>query len=172
MASLMESIIEILNRENEEYVSLIKLSEAKTPVIIKGDLKELDRITEEEQVIVSRIQKLEKERMQTMKDISNVTNRSAEELKLTDLITMMSSRPEEQRKLKEVHDNLKMTLKHMSAINEKNRALLQNSLEMVEFEMNLMKSMKMAPETADYNKGAYNTGSIMGSGTKRFDAKQ
>ena len=172
MASLMENIISILNRENEEYEALIKLSEEKTPIIIKGDLPELDRVTEEEQIIVGRIQKLEKDRIQTMKDIADVTNHSSEELKVTDLITMMASRPSEREQLKEVHEKLKRTLGNMSIVNERNRELLQDSLDMVQFEMNLLQAMKQAPETADYNRDAYNVGSIMGSGTKKFDAKQ
>ncbi|MBR3736877.1 MAG: flagellar export chaperone FlgN, partial [Lachnospiraceae bacterium] len=72
MASLMENIIEVLEKENAEYRTLIKLSEEKTPIIIKGDLENLNRITEAEQVIVARIQKLEKERMSTMADIAEV----------------------------------------------------------------------------------------------------
>ncbi|MGN0325444.1 MAG: flagellar protein FlgN [Lachnospiraceae bacterium] len=172
MASLMENIIMILNQEDEAYKELVKLSELKTPVIIKGDLPELNRITEEEQVIVERIQKFEKDRIQTMKDIADVTNHASEELKIIDLINMMASRPEEQGQLREIHDKLKMTLGNMTIVNERNRDLLKSSLEMVQFEMTLLQSMKQAPETADYNRGAYNTGSIMGSGTKRFDAKQ
>ena len=171
MASLMENIVEVLEQENTEYQTLIKLSEEKTPIIIKGDLGNLNRITEAEQVIVARIQKLEKERMSTMKDISEVTNFKAD-IKLGDLITMMDKHPEEQKKLKDLHDRLKETMSRMKRVNEQNRDLLQNSLEMVQFEMNLLQSLKTAPETADYNSNAYANGTIMGSGTKRFDAKQ
>lgn len=171
MASLMETIVEVLEQENAEYQTLIKLSEDKTPVIIKGDLENLNRITEAEQVIVGRIQNLEKERIRTMKDISEVTN-FKEDIKLGDLITMMDKHPEEQRKLKDLHDRLKETMARMKRVNEQNRDLLQNSLEMVQFEMNLLQSLKTAPETADYNSSAYANGTIMGSGTKRFDAKQ
>ena len=171
MASLMENIVEVLEQENTEYQTLIKLSEEKTPIIIKGDLENLNRITEAEQVIVARIQKLEKERMSTMKDISEVTNFKAD-IKLGDLITMMDKHPEEQKKLKDLHDRLKETMNRMKRVNEQNRDLLQNSLEMVQFEMNLLQSLKTAPETADYNSNAYANGTIMGSGTKRFDAKQ
>ena len=32
--------------------------------------------------------------------------------------------------------------------------------------------MKSAPETANYNRGAYNTGAQMGVETSAFDAKQ
>ena len=171
MASLMENIIEVLEKENTEYQTLIKLSEEKTPIIIKGDLENLNRITEAEQVIVARIQKLEKERMSTMADIAEVTNFKAD-IKLGDLITMMDKHPEEQKKLRDLHDRLKGTMRRMKQVNEQNRDLLQDSLEMVQFEMNLLQSLKTAPETADYNSNAYANGSIMGSGTKRFDAKQ
>lgn len=171
MASLMETIIDVLNKEEAEYQKLIKLSTEKGKVIIKGDLNELARITEEEQNIVAVIQKHEKVRQQTMKDIADVTNHSGDELKLTDLIEMMATRQVEQAALRQVHDKLKTTLGNMSKINEQNRELLKNSLEMVEFEINLVQSLRRAPETGDYNKNAYNTGSIMGSGTKSFDSK-
>ncbi|MBR5422107.1 MAG: flagellar protein FlgN [Lachnospiraceae bacterium] len=172
MASLMDSIIEVLEAENREYQKLISLSEEKTPVIIKGDLESLNRITTEEEEIVGGIRKLEKQRIQTMKDIADVTNRGADELKLTDLIVMMEKRPVERERLTTLHDTLKKTMADIKRVNEQNRELLQSSLEMVQFEMNLLQSLKTAPETADYNSSAMSSGAIMGSGTKRFDAKQ
>ncbi len=171
MASLMETIIDVLVKEEEAYRLLIELSKKKTPIIIKNDLDGLARITEEEQNVVSEIQKFEKLRMQTMKDIADVTNHTGQELKLPDLIDMMSSRPSEQGQLREIHDKLKVTLDNMKRINEQNRELLQNSIDMVNFEINLLQAARRAPETADYDRGAYSTGSIMGSGTKTFDSK-
>ena len=41
---------------------------------------------------------------------------------------------------------------------------------MVEFDLTLLRSMRQAPETANYDKNAYNTGDILGS--SGFDAKQ
>ena len=43
---------------------------------------------------------------------------------------------------------------------------------MVEFDMSMLQAMKTAPETANYNKGAYNTGAHMGVGGGGFDARQ
>ena len=171
MASLMETIIDVLVKEEEAYRLLIELSKKKTPIIINNDLDGLAKITEEEQDVVSEIQKYEKLRMQTMKDIADVTNHTGEELKFPDLIDMMSSRPSEQGQLREIHDKLKVTLDNMKRINEQNRELLQNSIDMVNFEINLLQAARRAPETADYDKGAYSTGSIMGSGTKTFDSR-
>lgn len=167
----METLIDTLDKENSEYKILIELSREKTPILIKGDLEALNKITEKEQEVVARIQKLEKTRMLAMKDIAEVTNSNAEELKLQNLIKMMSGRPKERDALTRLHDELKTTLRNMELINDQNRDLIKSSLEMVEFEMNMLQSMRMAPETADYNRDAYNTGSIMGSGTKRFDSR-
>ncbi|MGN0345685.1 MAG: flagellar protein FlgN [Lachnospiraceae bacterium] len=172
MASLMDNMISVLNKENEEYQILIGLSREKIPILIKGDLDALAKITAQEQDVVARIQKLEKERMQISKDIANVTNQSVEDMKLAALIDMMKTRPVEHEKLVRIHDELKQTMDNMVAVNNQNKELIKNSLEMVEFEINLLQSMKRAPETNDYDKSAYSTGNIMGSGTKRFDAKQ
>ena len=57
-------------------------------------------------------------------------------------------------------------------MNNHNKDLIQRSLEMVQYNMNVVKSMKTAPETANYNRSAYNAGSMMGSAQKGFDAKQ
>lgn len=172
MASLMENIIEILNKENEEYEVLIGLSREKTPIIIKGDLEGLASITEKEQEVVARIRKLETKRIQVTKDIAEVTNQKPEDIKIPVLIEMMRTRPAEHDQLTEIHDKLKQTMAAMVKVNEQNRELLKNSMEMVDFEINLLQSMTRAPQTNDYNKGAYSTGAIMGSGTKLFDAKQ
>ena len=58
----------------------------------------------------------------------------------------------------------------MAAINEQNEFLLNQALEMVEFDLTLFKSLRQAPETANYNKSAYNTGDLLGSSA--FDTKQ
>ena len=58
----------------------------------------------------------------------------------------------------------------MHECNKRNEALLQQALEMVEFDLTLFKSMRQAPETANYDKNACNTGDLLGN--SGFDAKQ
>lgn len=172
MASLMENLISILETETSEYEILVGLSTKKTPIIIKGDLDALQQITDEEQIVVGRIQHLEKQREEVIGDIANVINKDVTELKLVNLIEMLRDRPEESEKLASVHDKLKDVLGRMVRVNEQNRELLTNAMEMVEFDMNILQSMKAAPETANYTKGAYTSGDIMGVNAGRFDAKQ
>ena len=172
MASLMENLIDVLNKECVEYEGLLELSQKKTPVIIKGELEALQKITDEEQDYAGRITNLEKKRSVIYTDIANVINKDVNTLKLDYLIAMLESRPAERDALAQVHDRLRQAVRGLQRVNEQNKELLTNALEMVEFEMNLMQAMKAAPETANYNKGAYNSGSTMGVTSGGFDAKQ
>ncbi len=172
MASLMENLIEILGEENAEYELLVELSNRKTPTIIHRKIDELNAITDEEHVIVGRILQIEKSRVQTLKDIAEVINRDVETLKLVDLVEMLSNRPAEQQALAKAHDQLKTTLGTFSKVNEQNKLLIDNAMEMVAFDLNLLKAMNTAPETANYNKDAFNNGSLYGHNPSGFDAKQ
>ena len=93
-------------------------------------------------------------------------------MKLSNLIQMLAGRSAEQAKLAEAHDRLQAAVRELQRVNEQNRELLENALEMVEFEMNLLQAMKAAPETANYTRNAYNSGAQMGVTNGNFDAKQ
>ena len=172
MASLMEVLIDVLDKESQEYEKLLALSMKKTPVIVSEDLEELAKITDEEQIIVSRINHLDNQRNEAINDIANVLNKDVSNLKIVDLIKMLEARPEEQEKLATVFDSLRASVRNVKRVNEQNRELLQDALDLVQFNMNVIQAMNKAPETANYNKGAYSTGDMIGSSHKDFDAKQ
>ena len=132
----------------------------------------LQEITDKEQEQVGILANLDRKRAEITSDIANVLNKKAETLKLRDLIAMLSARPAEQKALAAAHDRLGAVVYELKRVNEQNKELLDNALEMISFEMNLVQSTQSAPETANYNKGAYNTGNTMGVSTGRFDAKQ
>lgn len=172
MASLMEDLISILEQENSLYEDLLKLSMSKTPVLISGDLEALSRITEDEQEIVNKVNALDKKREEGMKDIANVLGKDVKTLKLTDLIEILRSRPAEQNRLAAIYDKLSDTIGQMKRTNEQNKELIESSLEMVQFDMNVLQAYKAAPETANYSRNALNSGAYMGNTKGGFDAKQ
>lgn len=172
MASLMENLIDILSKECQEYENLLKLSEAKTPILVSGDLDELARITDEEQIAVTSINHIENQRQEVFKNIANVINKDVDLLKLGDLVDMLSQRPDEQKKLAKLHDRMRECVHAVKRVNDQNKLLIENSLELIEFNLNTLQAMKTAPETANYNKGAYNAGMQMGVAKSGFDAKQ
>lgn len=172
MASLMEDLLDTLEKENAEYEKLLALSMKKTPVIVSADLEQLQQITDEEQEIVSSINRLDKVRNDCMKQIAGVINKDVNELTLGMVVDIFKKRPAEHKKLADVYDRLKSTVHQMKQINEQNRELIQSSLEMVQFDLNVLQAVKAAPETANYTKNAYSSGDIIGTGAGSFDAKQ
>lgn len=172
MASLMENLISVLQEESAMYEKLLELSLQKTPVIVSGDLEGLQKITDEEQDVVAKINHLDARREEVTKDIANVLNKDVTKLKLADIVNMLAQRPEEQKQLAREHDRLREIIGNMTRVNEQNRELINSSLEMVEFDMKIIQSMRTAPQTANYNRGAYNAGSVMGDSRGGFDAKQ
>lgn len=171
MASLIETLITTLQKENEEYETLMTLSLEKTGVIAKGDLDALGKIVEQEQTIVERVNVLEKKRTEVTKDIAVVLSKKPEELKLPVLIRLLEGQTKECEALKAIHDRLSDTMSRMVRVNEHNKALLQESIDMIQFEMNLIQSMKQAPATANYNGNEYADASAYGTNAS-FDAKQ
>lgn len=171
MASLMEELINVLEKENEEYKKLLDLSMKKTPVLVSADLEALASITDDEQRYVNSISTLEKKREGCMKDIANVLNRDVNELKLDALIAMLASRPQEQKKLAKIYDDITDTIAQMKRVNEQNKVLIESSLEMVQFNISMVQAMKAAPETANYTRSAYSAGEVMGTNQGRFDSK-
>jgi len=138
---------------------------------VSGDLDMISKITEDEQSHADRLQNLDTTRSKVTADIANVINRDVKDLKLKNLIELLDKSPEEQKALAKVYDRLTAVVHELARVNEQNSELLKSSLEMVDFELNLLNSLKAAPETANYSRGSY-TGGTLGVTRGNFDAKQ
>ncbi len=171
MAGLIDELMDNLEKENEEYQKLLELAQEKTGIIIRGDIDALQKLTEREQLIVERITPLEKKRVEYTKDIATVINKPVESLTITRLIELMESQPAVKKRLSEIHDKLHNTMTQMVKINDMNQGLLKEALELVNFDITLMNSMKQAPITANYDRSAANTEEHMIT-RGAFDARQ
>lgn len=169
MASLIDELIDVLEKENTEYETLMLLSKEKTPVIVKGDLEKLQRITEVEQEYVAKIRNLEKKREEVMKDIGTVLSKDPQKMKITDLIELLSKQPNEQKRLSEVHDKLKMTLGNVKQNNDINANLIKESLEIIDFNLNLVTSLYQDTGISNYNRSAQSVSAMGATGV--FDKK-
>ncbi len=170
MASLIDNLIDTLTKENEEYETLLELSTEKTGIIVKSDPEALNIMVMREQEVVDRINALEKRRAEVTKDIGIVLNKEPKDLTLPRLIELLSGQTKECNELRNIHDKLSGTLSRMSKVNESNKALLNESIEMIQFEMNLLQSMRQAPATANYSGNTYADNSYASRAS--FDAKQ
>lgn len=171
MASLIEELIDTLGQEAKLYNDLIDIAESKTQVIVSNDLEALQEITAEEQFMVEKVNVLDKKREEIVKNIGIVVNKNPNDINIKSVIDMMDKQPTEKKYLCEVHDNLKKTIRRLVDINNHNKSLIQQSLEMIEFNMNFIQSTRMSPGNQSYNKGAsqFDMPSVH---TGMFDAKQ
>lgn len=171
MASLIEELIDTLGKEAELYNDLIEIAENKTRVIVSNDLVALQEITIKEQFMVEKINGLDKKREEIVKNIGIVVNKDPSTINIKYVIEMMEKQPTEKKHLCEVHDFLKKTIRRLVDINNHNKSLIQQSLEMIEFNMNFIQSTRMSPGNQGYNKGASQF-DMPGVHTSMFDAKQ
>lgn len=170
MASLIEDLIDTLSKEKEGYGKLYELSCEKRPHIVNRELQALEDVTSREQLISSDLKNLEKKRLGLLKDMAVVLGHDNEELTVSGVIDLLDKQPKEQEALRKSRDELVDTATQMQFMNQQNQLLLEQAMEMVEFDLNLFKSMRQAPETANYNRNAYNTGDLLPN--SGFDTKQ
>ena len=171
MASLIDELISILNEELEVYNDFIPVCSKKTEIIIQNKVDEIQEISMQEQEYLDRIALLEKKRVTVMKNMADVTGKDYEQLSIASVIRMIDKQPNEQKKLSEIHDNLKSTTRKLVDINNHNKSLIQQSLEMIEFNMNFIQSTWMSPGNNNYDRGAGMIYEQLANNTM-FDAKQ
>lgn len=170
MASLIDSLIQVLNNENTEYSKLLDLSKDKTSAIVGGNVEKMQEIFSKEQKLIDELNKLEEERMSCVTDICKVLHLSPSEVKVEQIVKLLEKKPKEHDALEDAYLALKRTVNLLASVNDNNKILLQQSMDMIEFEINLARNATMNPQTGNYGKGAYEESVVPGRGS--FDAKQ
>lgn len=170
MASMMDDLTQVLEDETVEYRKLVELSVELKEALIASDVPSVERCTAAQEEVSNGIRSLETRRSRVMNDIAVVLNKKPEELKVSMLEESLAGQPELQKRLAAVRIELKETMDELKRVNHTNQTLLKQSMELLEFDLNLFRSTRQAPETANYNRSAVNTGDLLGS--RGFDAKQ
>ena len=170
MASLVEELVSILEAEEKIYRQVIEYGEQKRQILIAADVPALEKLTSLEQAASDELLSLGHKQTKALKDIADVLGKSQEDVSVTKLIGYLANQPDVAQKLTDARDHLLASAEELKKLNAQNAALLQQAIELTEFDLTLFKSMRQAPETANYDKRAYNTGAILGG--SGFDAKQ
>lgn len=170
MASIIQDLITTLQKEEEVYRELIPIAKEKSMIIAKNDLQALQQITDREQFYVEKVMALDKKREETIHNIAVVLNKKEDTLDLKKIIALLAQQPKEQLELSEIHEKLKNTVHEFITFNNHNKSLIEQSLEMIEFNMNFIQSTQMAPDN-NYTKSA-GQASRLAADPGMFDAKQ
>ena len=169
MASLMEELIDTLDKEDRLYTDLIPIQEEKIRAVIANDLDSLAGLQGQEQVLVDQVGNLENKRQQVTADIATVLGMKPDEMNLEKLVKKLGNQPKEA--LEKLHDRLKRTMGRLQELNLQNKQLLTEALEMVEFNMNVIRSTRMSSGSSNYSSNAAQV-DIGDYGAGMFDAKQ
>ncbi|SHI38555.1 flagellar protein FlgN [Lutispora thermophila] len=132
----IDKIILSLEKENNVYKELLSISKKKKDVIIDNKIDELDSIIKMEGNLVLEISKLEDEREKAVDELAKELGCDGKELS----ISYLCSKLEDRRvvDLKKIADNIGKTLSELKEINDLNGKLIEQSLEYVNFSINLV----------------------------------
>ena len=90
---------------------------------------------------------------------------------LDEIEDSLKKQPEDRKKLQAIHDKLRKTVNRLRVVNEQDKELLQESMDMVEFNMNVMRSAQMTSGSSNYGSDASEVNG-MAPQHPRFDATQ
>lgn len=143
----VNELIGIIAEQAGIYNDILKISRDKTDIIVKGKVNDLDNITKLEQSLVIRLGKLEAKREELVREISMEFDINPEEVTVSDIAERLDGKQAE--KLMECKDSLALSLKELRETNELNSKLIKNSLDFINFSINLYSSIS----TGDNNYG-------------------
>lgn len=170
MASLIDLLIDDLNNEDTGYNKLLDLSNDKTSAIVKGDVDELQKIFLQEQKLIEELETVEQKRQEDVKEICSILRLPYEQIRVEHIVQILEKKPKEHDALEEVYLRLKRTLNQLTTVNDNNKLLLKESMDMIQFELDLAKNSVMDSQTSNYGRTAYEEQGI--TGATGFDAKQ
>ena len=166
----MDELLLTMDGETEQYEKLISLNDEKKDSIIYKKLDVLEAITVQEQAIADALLELEKKRQGLMQSIAAVMGHENDQITVSWMIDNLAGQPVEQKKLITARGKLREAADNAQILNFQTQNLLRQAIEMVEFDITLLKSVKQAPQTSNYGKNAETTGDLLGN--RGFDAKQ
>lgn len=134
---MYQTLLTILNKELDLYKEIAELVKKQTDIIKKGDIDGLNELLKTQQKYVTSITVLEEERQ---KELARIFPGKRELPTITNCIEMAVD--QEKVQLTRVYDDLMSVLQKIQEINELNQQLLEQSLEFVNFSMNLLRPQK------------------------------
>ena len=166
MSSLMDKLADTLEEQAEYYEQILALSEEKKDVIVRNDVEALQKITNIENIILSKNAKADKSREQSMADLAEVYGFKNGEFNTEKLLSVIKEQPE-RHKLEAAVMRIKESAGKLGEINAQNKQLIDSSLDYIGFTMNLLRGA-MQNEPTFYSA----KGDEIGESQGLFDIKQ
>lgn len=145
-----ERIIEILAKEHLYYKDLLDLSNKKKSVVIEGKVSELDKIVRVEQNMIFDLGQLEKIREQELQKLCSMLQLEGK-ANVAELLKHLPAHLTD--KLKTLQQELSATITDLQNANNVNGELIKQSLDYIEYSVNMITSVGPASSLYEGVKG-------------------
>ena len=143
-------LVDVLGKICVVYDNLAKIGERKRDALVTVDMEGLSKVLDEEQLAAAKIQRLEKERGNIMKELAKNNPSVNDSTKAEDFYKNAPSLAMEKR-LISLHKSLSKSVDRAVKIRDNNQILAQGALDAVKYHLNRMSNA--AVETTYGNKG-------------------
>lgn len=137
-------LIETMDTQTAVYDKLLSLAREKQPVLIKGDITELDRITKAEEILILQVGRLEEQRKALHQQLASHFSLSPEELTLSELMKRADNKVMG-KKMQQLFTDMTGKLSDLGEVNNTNCELVQNSLDFVNYSLNILANNDLTP---------------------------
>lgn len=145
------------------YEKAAELGRRKHSALVGIDMKSLEKVLNEEQLIIAKIQRLENARGDILKEMAKSDPSITSETKMADFIELAPDR-QLKAKLKILHKELSRQVEETVRLRDDNQILAQGALDAVKYHLNRLSSATIEPSYS--NKG----GNVV-THKKNFDFK-
>ncbi|MHB1392770.1 MAG: flagellar protein FlgN [Clostridia bacterium] len=131
----VNAVIDILKKEHGYYIDMLELSKSKKKIIVEGKVAELDKIVKLEQNMIFNIGQLEKKREEEVTKLCGILNLNSSQITISELSKVL--RHEQKKELEDIQGKLQETFSQLKTINDVNGQLIEQSLEYIDYSINL-----------------------------------
>lgn len=141
---MWEELVSVLQSLLAAYEEICKLGGEKRLALRAVAVKDLEKIVRREQALAEKIGRLEVKRRGVCQRIAAENHCAAD--KLSAAIALCGGAVKEE--LKRLHDKLNEALREFAVLNKENSALTRQSLELMNYKINILAETKVEPTYA------------------------
>ena len=140
---MWENLIDTLDKLGEVYDGLAKLGERKRDALVNINMTGLSKILDEEQLLASKVQKLEQRRVELLNGLSKSNTAVNDSMRAEDFYRTAPANFSE--RLIQLHGRLSKNVARTIQIRDNNRVLAQCALDAVNGKLNKLSGAAVEP---------------------------
>ncbi|OON93954.1 MAG: hypothetical protein ATN31_04835 [Candidatus Epulonipiscioides saccharophilum] len=155
MAGVAHELVNVLREQKECYEGLYTLATYKARAVVEKDIDFLKEVVSREEEFIGRVDILDRKREGVFKDISQVTGLNLSDLTLTKIINKIGPDKEISKELIKIRKELLVMIEKVKNQNDRNKKLIKQSMEFVEFTLNAIQTTRLGGIDVGYSRPGF-----------------